>query len=85
MGGFSKQDLGEIATVIWARDSRSSAIVDDGLARDLARRWSVAYSRTHSVVTAMVKAAHLSKAEAWAVWQDCWTHPDRRKFDSAFK
>jgi hypothetical protein len=83
LGGFTKQDLGEIATVVWARDTAGTAIVDDHLGRHLATLWGVQYKRGHHLIPAMVARGLLTSDEGWALWRRFLSQSTREEYEAA--
>jgi hypothetical protein len=83
LGGFTKEDYGEISTVIWARDTCNIAIVDDKLGRHLAELWDVEYRRGHHLIPGMVHKGLLTLDEAVALWMRFQPSSTRQKCEAA--
>lgn len=85
LGGFTKEDSGEISTAIYARDEKGIAVVDDDLGVALCRLWEVRFVKTHRIVAEMTKAALLTEREGWPLWRDCLRQTTREKYSLAVR
>lgn len=83
-GSHSKEDAGEIASVLYAASRRDEGevfdvITDDGEGKKLARDRQLTVVTTQSLVVTMVCVGALEYRDGDRVWRQCFSNPQRRK------